>query len=172
MMETQSHSPNVFCSSCKTQLGFFNFRTSAVTFLKWQVSCNSASRTLPDVSKCLSATITATISRSGSSKSLITPIVGTPEKVNQVIHIWVLNSGIVYSSSAVGECTPAIKLLYQLISQEQADKMLEEITCDAQEINLPATAIDDVIRHLEESNLLLPSSERRLKDWKVGLLKR
>jgi ubiquitin-protein ligase E3 D len=90
----------------------------------------------------------------------------------QVIHIWVLNSGIVYSSSAVGQSTLAIKLLYRLISQGQAEKMLEDINCDVQELSLPATAIEEVVRHLDESNLLLPGSERSLKDWKVGLLKR
>ncbi|KAK0656834.1 ubiquitin-conjugating enzyme E2-binding protein [Cercophora newfieldiana] len=173
LMETQSHSLNVFCSSCQTQLGFFNFRAAAVTLLKWQVSCKSASGILPDVSECLAATISSTIARSGSSKSLIIPVAGSSEKADQVIHVWVmLSRGIVYSTSAVEGCTPAIKLFYQLISQEEADKMLEEIMCDAQEINLPVSGIKDVIGHLEDSNILLPASERRFKDWKVGLLKR
>jgi ubiquitin-protein ligase E3 D len=96
----------------------------------------------------------------------------TEDKADQVIHIWVLNGGIIYSSSGVPKATPAIKLLYQLITPEQADKMLEGLTCDAQEISLPASAMEDVVQHLEESNLLLPGSERRLKDWKVGLLAR
>lgn len=86
--------------------------------------------------------------------------------------MWVLNSGIVYSSSAATRPTPAVKLLYQLISQEQADRMLEGMNCDAQEINLPATAIGEVIQHLDESNLLLPDKERALREWKVGLLSR
>jgi hypothetical protein len=171
-MGTQSHSLNVFCSSCQSQLGFFNFRAAAVTLLKWQVSCKSASGILPDVSECLAATISSSKSRSGSSKSLILPIAGTPEKANHVVHIWVLNSvGIIYSSSAVQGCTSAMRVFYQLISQEQADKMLEEFTCNAQEINFPATAINEVVRRLEESNLLLPSEEQRYKEWKVGLLK-
>jgi len=173
MMETQSHSLNIFCSSCQTQLGFFNFRAAAVTLLKWQVSCKSASGILPNVSECLAATISSTISRSGSAKSVIIPVAGSPEKADQVIHIWVLLSrGIVYSSSAIEGSIPALRLFYRLISQEEADKMLEGMTCDAQEINLPVTAIKQVIHHLEESNKLLPSSERNFKNWKVGLLKR
>ena len=83
-----------------------------------------------------------------------------------------LSRGIVYSSSAIEGSIPALRLFYRLISQEEADKMLEGMTCDAQEINLPVTAIKQVIHHLEESNKLLPSSERNFKNWKVGLLKR
>jgi ubiquitin-protein ligase E3 D len=173
MVATQSHSLNIFCSSCQTQLGFFNFRAAAVALLKWQVSCKSASGILPNVSECLAATISSTISRSGSAKSVIIPVAGSPEKADQVIHIWVLLSrGIVYSSSAVEGSTPALRLFYQLISQEEADKMLEGMTCDAQEISFPVTAIEEVIRRLEESNKLLPDSERRFGKWKVGLLKR
>ncbi|KAK4451461.1 nipped-B-like protein A [Podospora aff. communis PSN243] len=173
MIETQSHSLNVFCSSCQTQLGFFNFRAAAVTLLKWQVSCKSASGILPNVSECLAATLSSTISRSGSAKSIIIPVLGSPEKADQVIHIWVLLSrGIIYSCSAIEGCTPALRLFYRLIGQEEADRMLEGMTCDAQEINLPVTAINEVIRQLEKSNKLLPDSERSFKNWKVGLLKR
>lgn len=172
-METQSRSLNVFCSSCQTQLGFFNFRAAAVTLLKWQVSCKSTSGVLPDVSECLAATISSTIARSGSSKSLIIPVAGTSERAEQVIHVWVLLSrGIVYSSTMIEGYTSAIRLFYQLISPEEADKMLEEINCDAQEINLPVNAIKDVIYQLEESSKVLPISERNFKGWNVGLLKR
>ncbi|KAK1758256.1 ubiquitin-conjugating enzyme E2-binding protein [Echria macrotheca] len=170
--EIQSRSLNIFCSSCRAQLGFFNFRTAAVTLLKWQISCKSASGILPGIPECLAATLTSTISRSGSAKSLITPIPDSQEKSDQAIHIWVLNSGIVYSSSAISQSTPAIKLLYKEIGREQADRMLEDLNCDAQEINLPAKAISSVLDHLDESNMMLPSTERALKGWKVGLLKR
>lgn len=169
-METQSRSLNIFCSSCHAQLGYFNFRIAAVTLLKWQVSCKSASKALPGIPECLAATLLSTISRSGSSKSLITPRADAEDTTAPVIRIWVLNSGIVYSSSAVAQPTPAIKLLYQLISQEEADRLLEGMNCDAQEINLPPKAIGEVIQHLDESNLLLPSKERTLREWKVGLL--
>jgi len=171
-METQSRSLNIFCSSCHAQLGYFNFRTTAVTLLKWQVSSKSVSNALPGIPECLAATLTSTIARTGSSKSLITPIGDAQEGKSKAIYIWVLNSGIVYSSSATTQSTPAIKLLYQLTSQEQADRMLEGMNCDAQEINLPADAIGKVIQHLDESNLLLPEKERGLREWKVGLLSR
>ncbi|KAL2024178.1 hypothetical protein VTK56DRAFT_9334 [Thermocarpiscus australiensis] len=174
---TQNHHLNVFCSSCRAQLGFFSFRTSAVTLLKWQISCESASGAAPGLPECLAATLISTVSRSGSSKSLILPINetvqddGSKATEQDAIHIWVLNSGIVYSSSR-GACTPAIKLLYQPIRREVADRMLEAVTCDAQEINLPAQALGEVIRHLDESNSLLPPTEQTFREWKVGLLTR
>lgn len=65
---------------------------------------------------------------------------------------------------------PAIKLLYRLLPREEADRMLEGVTCDAQEINLPSTALGEVVHLLDESNMLLPVSERVFKEWKVGLL--
>jgi hypothetical protein len=170
--ETKAASLNIFCSSCREQLGFFNFRAAAVTLLKWQLSCKSKHGTLPGVEECLSAAIISTISRSGSSKSLICPMTAIGENGERAIHIWVLNSGIVYSSSLRSGQTPAIKLLYRLMDHGEAERLLEEITCDAQEINLPLEAIGQVISHLDSSNLLLPCSERALKEWKVGLLQR
>ena len=50
--------------------------------------------------------------------------------------------------------------------------MLDKVAQDAQEISLPADAINEVIRHLDASNLLLPLAERLFKEWKVGLLTR
>ncbi|KAK4212969.1 ubiquitin-conjugating enzyme E2-binding protein [Rhypophila decipiens] len=171
---------NVFCSSCQTQVGFYNFRTTAVTLLKWQVLLESQSGAKPGVSQSLSATLLATKARSGSSKSLIIPmpetIVDPTDKPSPdtVIHVWVFNPNIVYSSSAAPEAdaqgTPAIKLLYKLIPCEESEQMLETITCDAQEINLPSAAVAEVIRLLTESNLLLPAPERAFKEWKVALL--
>ncbi|KAK4150217.1 ubiquitin-conjugating enzyme E2-binding protein [Chaetomidium leptoderma] len=182
----QPRSLNVFCSSCQTQLGFFNLRTSAVTLLKWQISSQSTSGAVPGIPECLAATLISTISRSGSSKSLITPILIPVQ--DDAIHIWVLNSSIVYSSSsssnssnssnssssnaAPQQRTPAIKLLYRAIPCAEADKLLEAVTCDAQEINLPAQALREVLRHLGESNARLPPTERVFKEWKVGLLTR
>ena len=175
---SQTRSLNVFCSSCHAQLGFFNFRTSAITLLKWQILCRSTSGAVPGIPECLAATLISTVARSGSSKSLVTPIPetidenGPKESVRSAIHIWVLNSSIVYSSSGIPQSTPAIKLLYRPIPREEADKMLEAITCDSQEINLPASVIHEVIRSLDESNALLPPTERAFKEWRVGLLTR
>jgi hypothetical protein len=173
---TQTQNLNAFCSSCHAQLGFFNFRASAVTLLKWQISCKSSSRAAPSVPECLAATLISTIARSGSAKSLIIPIPETIQTgqakgdIQDAIHIWVLNSSIVYSSNATPHPIPAIKLLFRSVSLEEADKMLSTITCDSQEINLPAQAMGEVLRHLEESRGLLPPAERTFKDWKVGLL--
>lgn len=50
--------------------------------------------------------------------------------------------------------------------------MLEAVTCDSLEINLPEHALGEVIRHLDDSNTLLPPTERVFKEWKVGLLTR
>ncbi|KAK4181187.1 ubiquitin-conjugating enzyme E2-binding protein [Triangularia setosa] len=170
---TNTRSLNVLCSSCHSQLGFYVFRTAAVTLLKWQVSCKSISGSAPGITECLAATIISTISRSASSKSLIMPINETESEGKQiVIYAWVFNANIVYSSSNGANGTPAIKLLYQRISREEADKMLEEVTCEAQEINLPAMGIERVVEHLEESNGLLPEKERVFKEWRVGLLTR
>lgn len=92
--------------------------------------------------------------------------------VQKAIHIWVLNSSIVYSSSGVPQRTPAIKLLYRQIPREEADKMMEAITCDSQELSLPAHALGEIIQHLDHSNVVLPPTERAFKEWKVGLLTR
>jgi hypothetical protein len=107
---------------------------------------------------------------------LITPIPETIQAseakgdIQDAIHIWVLNSSIVYSSNGAPHPTPAIKLLFRSASLEEADRMLSTITCDSQEINLPAQAMGEVLRHLEKSRALLPPAERIFKDWKVGLL--
>jgi len=182
----QVRSLNMFCSSCHALLGFFNFRTVAATLLKWQLTCNSESGGSPSISECLAATLTSTIARSGSSKSLIIPITETVlqkepsqegvDNTNEegtVIHIWVLNSSIVYSSSSSsGGSIPAMKLLYRLLPHSEAEHMLEEVTCEAQEVNLPAEAIGEVIKCLDKSTTLLPKAERVFKEWQVGLLTR
>ncbi|KAK3951013.1 ubiquitin-conjugating enzyme E2-binding protein [Pseudoneurospora amorphoporcata] len=185
---SQIRSLNVFCPSCQAQLGFYNFRTAAVTLLKWQISCNSFSNLSPGLEECLAATLISTIARSGSSKSLLLPItetIATTEEdgvgKDKVVHIWVLNSGIVYASSATeaaatrpgaGRGISAIKLLYRLVSREEADRMLDSLTGDAQEVNIPVKAIKEVLQHLDRSNCLLPTAERVFKEWKVGLLRR
>ncbi|KAK4189012.1 ubiquitin-conjugating enzyme E2-binding protein [Podospora australis] len=176
---SKHRSLNAFCSSCHTQLGFFVFRTAAVTLFKWQISVKpNRSSASPDVAQCLSATIISTIARSASSKSLIVPIEETTTTVETklaqpVIYAWVLNNNIIYSSSSSRTSTKAIKLLYKLVSQEDADKMLEAVTCEAQELNLPAQAIETIVQQLDRSNLLLPTTERIFKgEWKVGLLTR
>ncbi|KAL2266625.1 hypothetical protein VTJ83DRAFT_5977 [Remersonia thermophila] len=171
-----SRNPNVFCSSCHAQLGLFNVRASAVTLLKWQVLCRSASGSVPTAPECLAASLIASAARSGSSKSLVTPLPdaarGDPGKgaETDALHIWMLNSGIVFSSSGVPRCVPAIKLLFRAVSVEEADKMLAGLTCDSHEISLPGGTIRQILQHLQESTTLLPPGERTFQGWNVGLL--
>ncbi|KAK3985955.1 ubiquitin-conjugating enzyme E2-binding protein [Cladorrhinum sp. PSN332] len=163
---------NVFCASCRTQLGFYVFRSAGVTLHKWQISCRSKSGVSPGMPECLASTIISTTARSGSSKSLIMPIDRAtaqtdPSTIKQsAIHIWVMNNNIVYTSSSIPDRSiPAIKLFYRLISRVEADQMLDKVDQEAQEINLPPEAIDEVVRHLEASNSLLPVSGREFKEW-------
>lgn len=65
-----------------------------------------------------------------------------------------------------------MKLLYRMVSKEEADKMLEDVNSDVQEAHLPEEAIEEVRRVLEESGKLLPVAESRYKEWTVGLLGR
>lgn len=171
---------NIFCTSCESQLGHFNFRTAAVTLFKWQTAfpsiTASSPSSLPSVSQCLAAILIATVARSGSSKSLIMPVSETsesrPADRKAIIHLWVLNSTIKYASSSGKGVVPAIKLLYRPISKREAEKMLENITSDAQEVNLPQEDVGAVMTALEDSNELLPLGDRLFKGWKVGLLRR
>lgn len=203
----------------------------------------------PDIPECLAATLISTMSRSGSSKSLIMPIPETTQDASQdanqeatqeatpetnqdrnqettqettqegtqeptpepaqektkkhtnssasiqnsntstpktALHIWLLNPKITYSTSSHQWPKPpppptnAIKILYRPLPSPTADKLLDSLTCDAQEVNLPSQAIGTVLQHLEESNGLLPEVERVFKprgggnegEWRVGLLRR
>lgn len=165
------------------QIGYFNFRMLSVTLFKWQVQCDTETTLQPALSECLSATLMATISRSGSSKSLIMPIYDmlpqeagpTPaEGVSavEVLHVWVLNSNIRYASSSRAAPVLAIKLLYRFMQRAEADAMLEKLISDVQEINLPEESIRAVVGVLEDSNSVLPAREKLFKEWKIGLLKR
>ncbi|KAL1841388.1 hypothetical protein VTJ49DRAFT_7118 [Mycothermus thermophilus] len=70
-------------------------------------SQTSASGAVPTGPECLAATLVASAARSGSSKSLVTPmpdaVQGDQSKVagTDALHIWMLNSGIIFSSSGV-----------------------------------------------------------------------
>jgi len=97
---------------------------------------------------------------------------GPDSEKPKALHIWVLNSGIFYSSSRTGQCKPAIKLLYRRVSLGEANQVLESITCDAQELNMPAKALNEIAEILDDSNMLLPVKDRLFKQWRVGLLPR
>ncbi|KAK2006693.1 hypothetical protein LZ32DRAFT_611035 [Colletotrichum eremochloae] len=169
---------HVFCAGCGAHVGFFNVAIASVVLLKWQVSCQTASPSAaaaaPSSSECLAAALTATLSRSGSSKSVVVPTFSSSSSSasSPALHLWILNSHIVYASSLRrgGAARSAIKLLYREITQEEADTMLESMMSDVQEVNLPRAAIAAAAEELRASTGLLPPGERALKEWNVGLL--
>jgi hypothetical protein len=59
-----------------------------------------------------------------------------------------------------------------MVREEEADKMVESMTSDVQEITLPWTAVQGVVELLENSNLVLPENDRRFKEWTVALLEK
>lgn len=129
----------------------------------------------PSAAECLSASLMATLSRSGSAKIMVMPVsLGTiPAGTEMVLHLWVLNSNIAYASTEEpGVVKTAIKLLYRIISRSDADKLLEPMACDIQDISLAKEALEESIGCLETSNRLLPQEQRSHQDWKVGLLDR
>jgi hypothetical protein len=66
----------------------------------------------------------------------------------------------------------AIKLLYQDIDVEQGNSLVDSMTSGVQEISFPAAAIKTARQVLQESNSLMPVSERLFQQWHVGLLER
>lgn len=172
---------NVYCAACRAQIGYYSLRMQSVNVFKWQVDCQSVESTEqkskpPTVSDCVAATLVATIARTGSSKSVILPIyevssTSSSDSDTKVLQIWVLNSGICYSSAKT-EPKRAIKLLYKYIDRAEADDLVVKLNSDVQEINLPSDTIEAVAQQLEVSHGLLPVSERAFKDWKIGLVER
>ncbi|KAM0279323.1 hypothetical protein ACHAQH_004670 [Verticillium albo-atrum] len=171
---------HVTCASCATHIGFFNTSIASVVLFKWQTTCQTTISTSapPTGSDCLAATLLATLSRSGSSKSVVVPTVqashgqqGAASASQSALHVWVLNSNITYSSSLrPSGPRSALKLLYKPIPLEQADKMLESFALDVQEVNLPIEVIAAAARGLEDSGMLLPIGERVFNGWQVALL--
>lgn len=176
---------NVFCTACHTRIGYFNHATSAVTVFKWQVLCQTntpAPSPPPGVPDCLSATLAATLSRTGSSKSLLLPIPFLPSPSSPggvggaapppILHFWIINPSVTYASSqTAGAPVRAMKLLYRTVSRSEADSTLEDVNSDVQEANLPEESVGAVVEALQESNSLLPVPERRYREWDVGMLR-
>lgn len=67
---------------------------------------------------------------------------------------------------------PAMKILYRTIERADADRMLENVVTDVQEVCLPAGAIATVAQTLESANSLLPTKEKGFGEWRIGLLRR
>ncbi|KAL6817029.1 ubiquitin-conjugating enzyme E2-binding protein [Trichoderma sp. SZMC 28015] len=169
----------ISCKTCRAEIGIYNALAASITLFKWQVSCETGSPSqAPNSSECLAATLIATISRSGSSKSVVAShtLDATPEgpqsELSQSLHLWVLNANVVYSSTMREGRRTAIKVLYQDIDIEEGNKLVDSMTSGVQEISFPAAAISAARQMLRESNSLLPSSERLFQQWHVGLLER
>ncbi|KAH8129704.1 ubiquitin-conjugating enzyme E2-binding protein [Trichoderma asperelloides] len=169
----------ISCKSCRTEIGMFNALASSITLFKWQVTCETAEASqAPSSSECLAATLIATISRSGSSKSLVASHTldvdpeASQSEASQSLHLWVLNANVVYSSTMREGRRVAIKVLYQDIGAEEGNKLVDSMTSGVQEISFPAAAIKTARQILQESNDLMPASERLFQQWHVGLLER
>ncbi|KAL7786178.1 ubiquitin-conjugating enzyme E2-binding protein [Trichoderma ceciliae] len=169
----------ISCKSCSAEIGMFNALASSITLFKWQVTCETVSPSqVLSSSECLAATLIATISRSGSSKSVVASHTldadpeGTQSESPQSLHLWVLNANVVYSSTMRKGRRVAIKVLYQDIDVEQGNKLVDSMTSGVQEISFPAAAIKAARQILQESNSLMPVSERLFQQWHVGLLER
>ncbi|KAH8737099.1 ubiquitin-conjugating enzyme E2-binding protein [Ilyonectria robusta] len=169
---------HVFCKKCRTEVGLFNILALSVTLFKWQITCQTLAPSLsPSSSECLAATLMATISRSGSSKSIITPHMlgpssSEPDVSRRDLYLWVLNPNVVYSSSSVSGSKTAMKILYRGIGVEEGNGLIDSLNSDVQEISLPQPAIEAATEKLLLSGLLLPTRERTFKEWQVGLLGR
>ncbi|KAF5682686.1 hypothetical protein FCIRC_4865 [Fusarium circinatum] len=168
---------HVFCRECTTEVGLYNVAALSVTLFKWKITCQTKTADpSPSSSECLAATLLATISRSGSSKSIITPHtsgIANPEAVSHKnLHLWVLNPNVVYTASSAADRKTAMKILYKHIDPLEAEKILTSMTSDVQEISLPEEAIKAADNRLLWSSELLPVQERTFKEWQVGLLQR
>lgn len=93
--------------------------------------------------------------------------------MQDLLNIWVFNTNITFSSTeAPASPTNAAKVFYRIVSQEEADKMVESITSDVQDISLPSEAIARIAGLLQKSNCFVPESDRKFKQWTVGLLEK
>ncbi|KAI2624351.1 ubiquitin-conjugating enzyme E2-binding protein [Hypoxylon sp. NC1633] len=178
----------IFCRSCSRHLGVLNDQSS-VSLFKWQVQVNEQPQqshsSLPNLSHCISAMLLATIARSGCSKSIIMPMKVPTQSVQRaptasrtsqpqpLLNIWVLNNSITFSSTEEARSPlQAVKVFYRMVSQEEANKLLDSMVSDVQDITLPIDAIGQVIDILNSSNHILPQSDRQFKEWTVGLVEK
>ena len=99
--------------------------------------------------------------RNGSSSDL------PPGKV---LHLWILNSNVRYASSRANSARTALKLLYRVITTQEAEKLLEPVTAAIEEITIPWQAIATTLHQLKATTLLLPDDQRSFQNWTVGLL--
>ncbi|KND89544.1 DNA repair protein rad8 [Tolypocladium ophioglossoides CBS 100239] len=152
---------HLFCSSCSTEVGLYCTLALSVTLFKWQVTCETVSPSRPPSGpECLASTLLATISRSGCAKSVIAPLVSEKENAStRMLYLWVLNSNVIYTSSAFEGRRAAMKILYQEIGLDEGNRLMEPLTSDVQDINIPTKAIQAARHALKSSNVLLPERE-------------
>ncbi|KAI2607546.1 ubiquitin-conjugating enzyme E2-binding protein [Hypoxylon fragiforme] len=181
----------VFCSNCHNQCGVMDSQGSSASFslFKWQVHVNektlSDSEILPTLSHCVSAMLLATRARSGCSKSIMIPMkqqapptqgippVNSITESESLLNIWVWNTSITFSSSMEARSPiKAMKVFYRMVGQDEANKMLDSMTSDVQDITLPADVINTIIHILRSSSPLLPQSNQQYLNWTVGLLEK
>ncbi|KAG6031415.1 hypothetical protein E4U41_007577 [Claviceps citrina] len=168
---------HVFCNQCTTEIGLFNNMVGSVSLFKWQVSCKTTVPTsrAPMGSECLAASLLANMSRLGCAKSLIMPHIsekGSDSESLKMLHLWVLNPNVVYSSSLVSGKKTAMKILFREVPQEEGNKLLDSVVSDVQDLYLPAATIDSSRETLIFNSRLLPETQRYFKEWRVGLLDR
>ncbi|CAI4216382.1 unnamed protein product [Parascedosporium putredinis] len=174
---------NVTCAKCDMDVGVLSTERHSISLFKWQATCETMTHSrAPTAPECLAATLLASFSRSGSAKAVVLPIFYEspvevksgdirPPHAEQVLHLWMLNTSISYSSSEEAEGPKnAIKLLYRIIDRDTADKLTEPVTSDIQDLSFARDALDQSISYLDQSNLLLPEDQRRYNGFKVGLL--
>jgi ubiquitin-protein ligase E3 D len=169
------------CSSCKKEIGIRNDDGSSISLFKWQVSVKEPNQGIPEPSpslaQCICAMLLATMARSGCSKSILVPIkVRCSQKSSQLpglLNIWVFNANITFSSTeSNAQSVNAVKVFYRTVTQAEADKMLDSMTLNVQDILLPSEAIGATAEILRASNGLVPESDRKFQHWAVGLLER
>ncbi|KAK8126650.1 uncharacterized protein PG998_002409 [Apiospora kogelbergensis] len=93
----------------------------------------------------------------------------------QLLHIWLFNQDITFTSTnQQPEQRPvcAVKVFYRFVNQAEADKLVESMTSDVQDITLPAAAATQLREELEKSNGYLPKPMRNFAQWRIGLLEK
>ena len=108
-----------------------------------------------------------------TNSALDSPAYVNGGQTESLLNIWVFNSNITFSSTEEPRSpVNAVKVLYRLVAREEANKMMDSMTSDVQDISLPTDAIKRVTSLLEASNALLPKSDRHFKEWTVGLIEK
>ncbi|KAK8083735.1 hypothetical protein PG996_002516 [Apiospora saccharicola] len=186
----------LFCSKCHYEIGVSHQDQTSVTLFKWAISIRGPTSTSstastpaaqPSLPQCVSAMLMATLSRSACSKTIIIPSTadtGTPlqtgtegeqQQQQKLLHIWLFNQDITFTSTEQRpeqRAVSAVKVFYRFVNQAEADKLVESMVSDVQDITLPAAAATQLREELERSNGYLPKPIRNFNQWKIGLLEK